>query len=157
KNDTLFSFRHNDVEDLRKVLSAVRGRKVVVGFETVYSADGSMAPVREILDVCEEFGAISYADDANGFMVYGNGEPRFADEYEALRRVDFLMVSFSKSVGLEGGALMGPAGAIEAFEYMSGTSMFTAAIQPPTAAAIAHVLRGMIADRSVISDYLARV
>ena len=157
RNQNLFTFRHNDMADLRRVLGEVRGRKVVVCFETVYSADGSMAPVAEIVDLCEEFGAVSFADDANGFMVYGNGEPRFADEYEALRRVTFLMVSFSKAVGLEGGALMGPADAIEAFEYMSGTSMFTAAIQPPTAAAIAHVLRRMTADRSAISRYLDRV
>jgi 5-aminolevulinate synthase/8-amino-7-oxononanoate synthase len=153
----LLSFPHNDVAELRRVLDQVGGRKVVVGFETVYSSDGSMAPVGEIVDLCEEYGAISYADDANGFMVYGNGEPRFAEEYAALRRVTFLMVSFSKAVGLEGGAVMGPADAVEAFEYMSGTSMFTAAIQPPTAAAIAHVLRRMTANRSVISGYLDRV
>ncbi|OEV09695.1 aminotransferase class I/II-fold pyridoxal phosphate-dependent enzyme [Streptomyces nanshensis] len=153
----LFSFPHNDVAELRTVLEGLRGRKVVVGFETVYSSDGSMAPVREIVDLCEEFGALSFADDANGFMVYGRGEPRFAEEYEALRRATFLMVSFSKAVGLEGGALMGPADAIEAMEYTSGTSMFTASIQPPTAAAIAHVLRRMSADRSEISGYLNRV
>lgn len=157
RGHNLFSFPHNDVAELRKVLEQLRGRKVVVGFETVYSSDGSMAPVREIVDLCEEFGALSFADDANGFMVYGGGEPRFAEEYEALRRATFLMVSFSKAVGLEGGALMGPADAIEAMEYTSGTSMFTASIQPPTAAAIAHVLRRMAADRSEISGYLDRV
>lgn len=153
----LLTFRHNDVAHLRKVLEKARDRRVVVGFETVYSADGTIAPVGEILDLCEEFGAISYADDANGFMVYGNGQHRFAQEYEDLRRATFIMMSFSKSVGLEGGAIVGPTEAVEAFEWLSGTSMFTAAIQPPTASAIAFVLRRMLEDPTVIGNYLDRV
>ncbi|MFE0026868.1 aminotransferase class I/II-fold pyridoxal phosphate-dependent enzyme [Amycolatopsis sp. NPDC059021] len=153
----LLTFRHNDTAHLRKVLEKVRGRRVVVGFETVYSADGTIAPIGEILDLCEEFGAVSYADDANGFMVYGNGQRRFAREYEDLRRATFLMMSFSKSVGLEGGAIVGPADAMQAFEMLSGTSMFTAAIQPPTASAIAYVLRRMLHDPAVVDNYLDRV
>ncbi|MBL7493799.1 pyridoxal phosphate-dependent aminotransferase family protein [Frankia sp. AgB1.9] len=153
----LFAFRHNDTAHLRELLEQLRGRRVIVGFETVYSADGSIAPIGAILDLCDEFGAVSFADDANGFMVYGNGGHRFAAEYEALRRVTFLMVSFGKGVGLSGGALAGPADAIDAFHYLSGTSMFTTNIQPPTAGAIVHVLRRMRADPSVMERYLDRV
>jgi 8-amino-7-oxononanoate synthase len=153
----LLAFRHNDTAHLRKTLETVRDKRVVVGFETVYSADGTIAPIGEILDLCEEFGAVSYADDANGFMIYGNGQRRFAQEYADLRRVTFLMTSFSKSVGLEGGAIVGPADAMQAFETLSGTSIFTAAIQPPTASAIAHVLRRMLRDPTVIGNYLDRV
>lgn len=154
---TLLAFRHNDPADLRRVLERTRGRKVVVGFETVYSADGSVAPVGEILDLCDDFGAVSFADDANGFMVYGNGGPRFAAEYEQLRRCTFVAVSFGKGVGLSGGALTGPAEAIEAFTYLSGTSMFTTNLQPPTAGAIGWVLRRMLAQPSVMERYLDRV
>lgn len=154
---SLFTFRHNDTAHLRVVLEKLRGRKVVVGFESLYSSDGSMAPVGEILDLCEEFGAVSFVDDANGFMAYGNGGHRFATEYEDLRRATFLMVTFGKAVGLSGGALAGPADALEAFRFLSGTSMFTTNIQPPTAAAIVHVLRRMRADNSVMERYLDRV
>lgn len=129
----------------------------MVGFETVYSADGSVAPVGEILDLCEEFGAVSFADDANGFMVYGNGSHRFAQEYEDLRRCTFVSVSFGKGVGLSGGALLGPADAIDAFTYLSGTSMFTTNLQPPTAGAIVTVLRRMLADPSLMEKYLDRI
>ena len=152
----LINFRHNDIADLRQVLENLRGRRVVVGFLTVYS-DGSMAPVGEILDLCDEFGAVSFVDDANGFMVYGNGGHRFAAEYEELRRATFLMVSFGKSIGLGGGALAGPADALDAFRFLSGTSVFTTNIQPPTAGAIVHVLRRMRQDPSVMERYLDRV
>lgn len=153
----LITFRHNDTAHLRRVLEKLRGRQVVVGFETVYSSDGSIAPVGEILDLCDEFGTVSFVDDANGFMTYGNGGHRFAAEYEELRRATFLMVTFGKSVGLSGGAIAGPADALEAFRFLSGTSMFTTNIQPPTAGAIVHVLRRMREDPSVMERYLDRV
>lgn len=155
---TLLTFRHNDVEHLSQVLAKLRGKRVVVGFETVYSSDGSMGRVGEILDACEEAGAVSFADDANGFMVYGNGGHRFAREYEDLRtRVTFQMVTFGKSVGLAGGALAGPADAIDAFRYLSGTSMFTTNMQPPTAGAVVAVLRRMLDEPQIIENYLDRV
>ncbi|ONH49611.1 aminotransferase class I/II [Frankia sp. CcI49] len=153
----LFDFEHNDVAELRKLLAELGDRRVVVGFETVYSSDGSMAPVGEILDACEEFGAVSFVDDANGFMAYGNGGHRFAAEYEALRRATFRMVSFGKAVGLSGGAVVGPADAIDAFRFLSGTSIFTTNIQPPTAQAITHVLERMRRDPSVMERYLDRI
>jgi 8-amino-7-oxononanoate synthase len=153
----LVTFRHNDTAHLRQVLHKHRGKRLVVGFETVYSADGTIAPVGEILDLCEEYEAVSYADDANGFLVYGHGERRFAQQYEDLSRVTFRMVTFSKSIGLSGGAVAGPADAMEAFQYLSGTSMFTANVQPPTASAVSHVMRRMLQDPSVMGGYLDRI
>jgi 5-aminolevulinate synthase/8-amino-7-oxononanoate synthase len=153
----LFTFRHNDVADLAAVLATIEAEHVVVGFETVYSADGSVAPVGRILDLCERHGAVSYADDANGFLVYNPVSGPFAQEYRELERATFVMTSFSKAVGLEGGAIAGPADAVHAFELLSGTSMFTAAIQPPTASAIAFVMRRILADPQLVAGYLDRV
>jgi hypothetical protein len=78
--DRVLAFRHNDPGDLRAILEGRPGDRVVVGFETVYSVDGSVAPIGEILDLCEEHGAVSYADDANGFMIYGPKRGPFARE-----------------------------------------------------------------------------
>lgn len=153
----LFTFRHNDPDDLRRVLEKVRGRKLIVGFETVYSADGSVAPVGALLDLCEEFGAVSFVDDANGFLMYGNGQRRFASEYDDLRRADFLMLALGKAVGITGGALVGPADAIEAFRYLAGTTIFTTNLQPTSAAAAGYVVERMRNDPSIADRYLDRV
>ncbi|MGW8846983.1 aminotransferase class I/II-fold pyridoxal phosphate-dependent enzyme [Streptomyces xiamenensis] len=154
---SVHAFRHNDVADLARVLGRVRSRKVVVIIESVYSADGSMAPVTDLLDECDRHGAISMVDDANGFMLYGPSHRPFAAEYAAIReRADFVMVSLSKAVGLEGGALAGPAHAIDAFEVLSGTSMFTAAMQPPTAHVAGRTIEALANDPSIVDDYLAR-
>ncbi|WP_197284930.1 aminotransferase class I/II-fold pyridoxal phosphate-dependent enzyme [Sciscionella sediminilitoris] len=150
-------FRHNDPASLEKVLAPLAGEKTVVVFESVYSADGGVAPIGELLDVCERHGAVSYVDDANGFLVYGGKHRPFASEFAALRRADFVMVSFSKSVGLEGGAIAGPEDPIRAFEVLSGTSMFTAAIQPPTAYTAGKVMRLLQEVPGIVDGYLDRV
>lgn len=150
------AFRHNDVSDLARVLGRVRARKTVVIAESVYSADGTMGPIVEILDACDRHGAISMIDDANGFMVYGPEHRPYAREAAAIRdRADFVMVSLSKAIGLEGGAIAGPAAAIDAFELLSGTSMFTAAIQPPTAHAADRTIEVLAAEPEIVDDYLA--
>lgn len=154
---TLFTFKHNDAKHLDEQLKRLAGRKVVVVFESVYSADGSVAPVGDILDACERHGAVSYIDDANGFFVYGTDDRPYAQEYRDMRRADFVMVSFSKAIGLEGGGIAGSADAIHAFDVLSGTSMFTAAMQPPTASTAAYIMRTLMNDHSIVDGYLAQV
>lgn len=152
--EQLLSFRHNDIEDLERVLKKLGRRKVIVVFESLYSADGSVAPIGRILDLCERHGALSYIDDANGFMVYGQSHRPFSEEFRHVNRADFIMVSLSKAVGLEGGAISAKAEYINAFEALSGTSIFTAAIQPPTADTAADIIEMMSFRPEIIDNYL---
>lgn len=153
----LFAFRHNDPADLNRILSRLEGKKTVVVFESVYSADGTVAPIGTLLDLCERHHALSYVDDANGFLLYGAENRPFAAEFDALRRADFVMVSFSKAVGLEGGAIAGPADPMLAFELLSGTSMFTAAMQPPTASTATRIMHLLRTEPAIVDGYLRRV
>ncbi|QBD77196.1 aminotransferase class I/II-fold pyridoxal phosphate-dependent enzyme [Ktedonosporobacter rubrisoli] len=152
----LFSFRHNTPAHLRELLIPLAGKKVIVIFESVYSSDGSIAPIGEILDICEEYGAISYVDDANGFLIYGPEQRPFAHEFAHLPRATFIMMSFAKSVGLEGGAIAGPHDAILAFELLSGTSLFTAAMQPPTASTAHMIIQKLQTHPHLVDTYLER-
>ncbi|MFI6387282.1 aminotransferase class I/II-fold pyridoxal phosphate-dependent enzyme [Nonomuraea sp. NPDC050547] len=154
----VFFFRHNDPDHLDRVLAKVGGGKVVVVMESVYSADGTMGPLPALLDLCEKHNAISFVDDANGFMIYGPAHRPFATEYQHMRdRADFVMMSFSKAVGLEGGAIAGPSAAVQSFELLSGTSMFTAAMQPPTAVTAREIIRRLSHDPEIVDSYLAKV
>ena len=152
----LFAFRHNDPEDLERVLRKINSRKSVVVFETVYSSDGSVAPIGQLLDVCDRYEALSYVDDANGFMIYGSHKRPFYQEYQALSRVDFIMVSFSKAIGLEGGAISGPTEFVKSFEMLSGTSLFTATMQPPTAATALEIIHELENHPEIMDNYLQR-
>jgi len=154
----LFPFRHNDpkhLEILLKRLSKTH-KKIVVVFESIYSADGSIAPMKELLDACEKYGAISYVDNANGFMFYGPEQRLFSEEFKQMNRATFVMVSFSKAVGMEGGAISGPKDMITMFELLSGTSLFTAAIQPPTASTITYILHKLEKHPEIMDQYLER-
>ena len=155
--EQVFAFHHNDARHLNEILSSLKGKKVVVIFESLYSSDGSVAPVGELLDICEEYDTLSYVDDANGFLVYGPAHRPFAREFSQLRRATFLMVSFAKSVGLEGGAIAGPLHPIMAFELLSGTSAFTAAMQPPTASTVCLIMRKLSEQPELLDRYLERV
>ncbi|HEY0754737.1 MAG TPA: pyridoxal phosphate-dependent aminotransferase family protein [Ktedonobacteraceae bacterium] len=149
-----FYFEHNDPDDLARVLSNMHEEKVVVVFESVYSSDGSIAPIGAILDVCERYSAVSYIDDANGFLIYGPEHRPFAEAFAHLSRATFIMVSFSKAVGLEGGAIAGPCAPIRAFELLSGTSIFTAAMQPPTASTAHLVMQKLYQEPEMMDRYL---
>ncbi|UGY94204.1 aminotransferase class I/II-fold pyridoxal phosphate-dependent enzyme [Streptomyces gobiensis] len=154
----LFSFKHNNPEHLEQVLQRLRGKRVVVVFESVYSIDGSVAPMHDLVDVCEKYGALSFVDDANGFLVYGAQHRPFAKEYAGMYRATFIMISLKKSVGLEGGLIVGPRDAMYSMEALNMASVFTAQVQPPTAATAAYVMRLLTQQEpEIIDNYLARV
>ncbi|WP_031079730.1 aminotransferase class I/II-fold pyridoxal phosphate-dependent enzyme [Streptomyces sp. NRRL S-118] len=156
--ERLFAFEHNSVESLEAILKKLRGKRVVVVFESVYSIDGVVAPMHEIVDVCEKYGALSYVDDANGFMVYGPPHRKFHQEYQGLLRSTFIMVSLKKAVGLEGGLIAGPKDAITSFELLSGASAFTAGVLAPAAAGTAYISRLLAYEEpEIVDNYLAKV
>ena len=154
----LFYFQHNDAADLDRILAKLtkHHKKIVVVFESVYSADGSIAPMEPIFDACEKYSAVSYVDDANGFMIYGRDNRPFAKEFSQMKRANFVMMSFSKAIGMEGGAVVGDNDVINSFEVLSGTSLFTAAIQPPTASTIQYIIQKLNAHPDIMDQYLKR-
>ncbi|WP_196592662.1 aminotransferase class I/II-fold pyridoxal phosphate-dependent enzyme [Pectinatus sottacetonis] len=154
----LFAFRHNDTADLKKLLQRLSPvhKKIIVVFESVYSADGSIAPMKKIFDICEAYNTLTYVDDANGFLIYGSKQRLFSEEFSQIGRATFNMVSFSKAVGMEGGAISGPEKFIHAFEVLSGTSLFTAAIQPPTASTITYIMEKLTKQPKIMDEYLNR-
>ncbi|HVU68048.1 MAG TPA: aminotransferase class I/II-fold pyridoxal phosphate-dependent enzyme, partial [Ktedonobacteraceae bacterium] len=80
-----FYFKHNDMADLERLLALLAGKKVVVVFESVHSMFGDIAPMGEMIDLCERYGAMSFVDDANGFLIYGPEQRPFAHEFAQMR------------------------------------------------------------------------
>lgn len=147
-------YRHNDMEHLESILKNVRNKPTFIMFESVYSVDGSIAPMRDIVALAQQYGAMTYVDDANGYLIYDAPNRPFYEEFVAMRDVDFHMVSFSKSVGLEGGAISSTAEHIEALEWLSGTSSFTATILPPAASTATYITTILRENPSIVDDYL---
>ncbi len=97
-------FKHNDVESLRAVLSELDGA-VIVAVESVYSMDGDLAPLPELVAVCKEFDAAIIVDEAHAVGLFGKGRGRVSElglEDEVYAR----LVTFSKALGCHGAAVL---------------------------------------------------
>ena len=103
----LSTFLHNDMESLRKKLQHLRNENpsggILVVTESVFSMDGDRAPLREIVRLKDEFGALLLVDEAHGFGVLGEHGAGLAEELGVSSRIDFQMGTLSKAAGGSGG------------------------------------------------------
>lgn len=106
---TIRVFPHNDVAKLERLLESLRAKqpaaRIVVVTESVFSMDGDLCPLREIVDAKDRHGALLFLDEAHAFGVLGPGGMGLAAELGLQGRVDFQMGTFSKAAGLSGGYL----------------------------------------------------
>jgi 8-amino-7-oxononanoate synthase len=129
-------FKHNDPADLRRQLRndhESRGRLVVV--DGVFSMEGDVAPLPEIVAVAREFAAGVMVDDAHGIGVMGRTGRGTAEHFGLERDVDLIMGTFSKSMASVGGFIAGNARVIEYIKHRARTLIFSAAPPPASAAA----------------------
>jgi 8-amino-7-oxononanoate synthase len=138
----LRAFRHNRVDRLERTLekAAADGGGVLVVVDGVFSMEGDVAPLPQISELCERFGARLMVDEAHARGVLG---ARGAGSCELLGvedRVDLRMATFSKSLASCGGVIAGPAEVIEFLRIQSRPFMFTASAVPAAlGAALASV------------------
>lgn len=128
-------FSHNNPLDLREVASSVTpsAPKMLV-IEGVYSMEGHIARLPEILEVAEEYGCFSVLDDAHGLGVLGRQGRGTVDHFNLNDKVDLICGSMSKSLASTGGYVTGSREVIEYLRTNSKQTIFSAAISPSQAA-----------------------
>jgi 8-amino-7-oxononanoate synthase len=105
---TLRVFPHNDVGRLRELLESIRSkskRRILILTESVFSMDGDLCPLREIVDLKDRYEALLLLDEAHGFGVLGPTGMGLAEELGLQDRIDFHMGTLSKAAGLSGAYL----------------------------------------------------
>jgi 8-amino-7-oxononanoate synthase len=134
-------FAHNNLDDLERQLRGCppRSGKLVI-VDGVYSMGGDIAPLPEIVPLCQEYGARLLVDDAHGAGVLGNGCGTAA-HFGLTKEVDLVMITFSKAFASLGGALMGDADVIHYVKHHARSLIFSASIPPSNAAAALAALR----------------
>jgi 8-amino-7-oxononanoate synthase len=142
----IFRFRHNDVQSLERRLERLKERanRCLIVVEGMYSVLGDCAPLAEIAALKERFGAMLLVDEAHSLGVFGESGCGVAQAQGVLDKVDFIVGTFSKSLGAMGGFCTSQHGVLGLFRYVSRPFMFTASPSPTvmaTTRAALHQLR----------------
>jgi len=138
-------FRHNDPDDLRRrlrVLSSQPGDKLIV-VEGIYSMVGDTAPLREIAEVKREAGAWLLVDEAHSLGVLGDNGRGLAEAAGIEADVDFVVGTFSKSLGAVGGFCASDHPDFDVLRVASRAYMFTASLPPSVVASVAAGIDAM--------------
>jgi 8-amino-7-oxononanoate synthase len=141
-------FRHNRLDKLEKMLERATGDGggVLVVVDGVFSMEGDIAPLPEICDLCERYGARVMVDEAHGAGVLGARGAGTAELHGVEDRVDLRMGTFSKSLASCGGFVAGSAEVIEFLRFQSRAFLFTASAVPAAIGAALAALRVVRTD-----------
>jgi 8-amino-7-oxononanoate synthase len=136
-------FRHNDPADLAKRLRRLGAdaSKALIVIEGVYSMLGDRAPLQEFVNVKKEFGAALLVDEAHSMGVLGERGQGLVEEAGVLADVDYVVGTFSKSLGNTGGFCVGDSEDMDVLRYASRPYVFTASLAPATIAATRQALK----------------
>jgi len=135
-------WRHNDVAHLERLLAAVaRDRPKLIVFESLYSMDGDIAPIRHICDLAERFGAMTYCDEVHAVGIYGPRGAGAAAAHGAMHRIDVIEGTLAKAFGCIGGYIAGTAKLIDAVRSYAPGFIFTTALPPSICSAAVAAIR----------------
>ena len=141
----VFTFRHNDPKSLDKRLARLgdQARRTLVVIEGLYSVLGDRAPIREIVEIKARHGACLFVDEAHSLGVLGEHGRGLAEEAGVLDEVDFIVGTFSKSLGTTGGFCVSRHPELALFPYTSRPYMFTASPSPAVVECTRSALRAV--------------
>ena len=145
-------WKHNDWRDLDRKLHAVGDRPKIVAFESVYSMDGDIAPISEIVEVCEAHGALSYIDEVHAVGMYGDHGGGVTERERLAHRIDVIEGTLGKAFGCVGGYITGTAALVDFVRSFSSGFIFTTALPP----AVAEAARTSICHLKVSGEERAR-
>ncbi len=131
-------FRHNDAQSLDRALS--QGGPGLVCVDALYSTDGNIAPLAELLDVCERHGAALVVDETHSFGTQGPDGAGLVVAMGLAHRVHFRTVGLSKAVASRGGIVVSSRRNIEHFRYESLPAIFSTAVMQHEVAGFSAVL-----------------
>ncbi|HEY6878919.1 MAG TPA: pyridoxal phosphate-dependent aminotransferase family protein [Polyangiales bacterium] len=133
-------FNHNSAKSLERVLKSQERKNALVLVEGVYSLDGDMGTLPEIVEVCERYDAVLIVDDAHGSGTLGKNGRGSLEHFGLEGRVPLLMTAFSKVFGGIGGLLLGKADVIELIKNSARSFLFSATLPVPVVAVVGEIL-----------------
>jgi len=131
-------FRHNDVAHLRALIAADDpAAPKLIAFESIYSMDGDFGPIKEICDLAEEVGALTYIDEVHAVGMYGPRGAGVAERDGQMARIDIINATLAKAYGVFGGYIAASAKMVDAVRSYAPGFIFTTSLPPAVAAGAA--------------------
>lgn len=155
-------FRHNDMDHVKRVLQSLpadKGKLLIV--DGLFSMEGDIAPLPEIIPLCQQYGVRLMVDDAHAMGVLGGGRGTAA-HFGMTDQVDLVMSTFSKSFASLGGFIAGDADVVDYIKHTARSLIFSASMSPANAAAALAALHVMqeepqrIARVNKIADFMRK-
>ena len=143
-------FRHNDVAHLRELLEADDPSvPKIIAFESIYSMDGDFGPIKEICDLADEFGALTYIDEVHAVGMYGPRGAGVAERDGLMDRIDIINGTLAKAYGVMGGYIAASEKMCDAIRSYAPGFIFTTSLTPSVAAGAAASVAHLKTDQAL--------
>ena len=148
-------FKHSNMEDLERVLIEKRDQyeNVLIITDGVFSMDGDIAKLPEIVKLAKKYNALTYVDDAHGSGVLGRSGRGTVDHFNLHGQVDFIIGTLSKAIGVVGGYVCGSKVSKDWLLHRGRPLLFSTAMMPSAAAAIIEAFK-MLEETTEYTDKL---
>ena len=125
-------FEHNNMDDLEKQLKAAIKQKQIpcIVFESVYSMDGDVSPIKSILDLADKYNAMTYIDEVHAVGLYGDTGAGYCEKLGLSDRVNIINGTLGKAFGVQGGYIAGDSIIIDAIRSVASGFIFTTSTSP---------------------------
>lgn len=136
----VLKFRHNDMKDLDRVLQNHNGRGKLIIVDGVFSMEGDIVNLPDVVDLAQQHGARVMVDDAHGIGVLGKSGRGTAEHFGLEREVDLIMGTYSKSLASIGGFIAGSEQVVHYIKHFARALIFSASPPPASVAAVSAAL-----------------
>lgn len=124
-------FRHNDARDLEEKLKSIDpSRPKIIAFESVYSMDGDISPIKEFCDLADKYGAMTYLDEVHAVGLYGPRGGGVAEREGLMDRITIMEGTLGKAFGVVGGFITSSQNIVDSIRSYASGFIFTTTLSP---------------------------